>query len=106
MAKYTPNRAGIRKYLQFDRDLQRELHRRAILGLGVASGLAPRGETHRLAASGEVRDDGPNGGVNNDRHQFSIHFTVPYAVPATYPRRNPLARDYLRAAVVVMERGA
>lgn len=105
MAKYRPNPAGVRKYLQFDRNLQRELHRRAILGLGVASGLAPRGKTGRLAASGEVRDDGPNGGVNGDRHQFSVHFTVPYAVPATYPRRDPTARDYLRAAVPVMERG-
>jgi hypothetical protein len=105
MAKYRPDYSGTRKYLQFNSDLQRLLHRRALLGLGVAAGLAPR-RTGSLAASGEVRDDGPNGGVNGDRHQFSIHFTVTYAVPATYPRRDPEARDYLRAAIPVMERGS
>lgn len=104
MADYTPDYRGIGKYLQFSPELNRELHRRAILGLGVASALAPR-RSGSLASSGEVRDDGPNGGVNRDRMQFSIHFTVRHALPVTFPKRRPDERDYLEAAVNVMEAG-
>jgi hypothetical protein len=105
MAKYTPDYRGTRKYLQYSPELRRELHRPAILGLGVASALAPR-RTGTLASSGEVRDDGPNGGANQDRMQFSVHFTVRYAVPVTFPKTRPDERDYLEAAIHVMERGA
>ena len=105
MGKYTPNRHGIGQYLQHEPGLRRELHRRAILGQGVAVALAPR-DTGELSQSSEVRDDGPNGGVNGDRMQFSIHFTVSHAVPATYPQRRPQPRYYLEAAIRVMERGS
>lgn len=105
MAQYTANARGISNYLKHDRDLKKELHRRMILGMGVAVGLAPRGPTGRLAASAEIVDDGPNGGINHDRMQLSLHFMVHYAVPVTYPKRQPDARDYLRAAIPAMERG-
>ena len=104
MGSYTPNRHGVGQYLQHDRDLRRELHRRAILGQGVAVALAPRARGS-LAASSEVRDDGPNGGANGDRMQFSIHFNAPHAVPATYPQRLRQQRAYLEAAIRVMEAG-
>jgi hypothetical protein len=104
MAKFTPNRHGIRQYLQHSPELRRELHRRAILGQGVAAALAPY-RTGTLSTTSEVRDDGPNGGIHGDRMQFSIHFTVRYAVPATYPQRRAQERAYLEAAIRVMEAG-
>ncbi len=106
MAKYTPDRAGIRGYLQHDRDLRATLHKRALLGLSAASAVAPR-RTGALSTSGSVQDDGPNGGVNGDRMQYSIHFTVRHAVPVTFPQRpkDPTANDYLELAVAVIERG-
>ena len=105
MARYTPDRRSIGRYLQHDRDLKRELHRRAILGQGAAVAAAPR-RTGELASSSEVQDDGPNSGVNHDRMSFSIHFTARQAVPVTYPRRSPDQRDYLEAAIQVMQRGS
>lgn len=101
---YTPDRKGVAQYLKFDKQLNMELHRRALLGLSLAVALAPR-RTGKLAASGRVVDDGPNAGVNHDRMGYSVVFNVPYAVPATYPKRDPTARDYLIAALAVMSRG-
>lgn len=103
MAKYTPDYAGIRRYLSFNPDLRRELHRRAILGQGVAVALAPW-RTGELAGSSDVSDDGPFRGVHHDRMQFSINFTIRHAVPATF-RKGHNQRAYLEAAVHVMEMG-
>lgn len=110
MARYTPDYRGIGNYLQHSPQLKKELHRRLILGQGVAVGLAPRSRTDerkgiRLSESSEIRDDGPNGGVNGDRMQMSLHFTAPHAVPVTFRRGDPSARDYLLAALAVMQRG-
>lgn len=104
MARYRADHIGTRRYLMFNPELKRELHRRAILGLGVAAGLAPR-RTGALASSGEVRDDGPNSGTRGDRMGFSIHFTSEHAVPGTYDRDAPDNRAYLLAAISAMERG-
>lgn len=101
---YTPDYRGIRSYLNNSPQLRKELHRRAILGLGVAVGLAPR-RTNALASSGEVVFDGSDQGKDHDRMQYSIQFTVHYAVPVTFPKRFPDARDYLRAAIPIIERG-
>lgn len=102
MARYTPDHAGTRAYLQYSPELKRELHRRALLGLSAAVALAPR-RSGKLAASGHVEDDGPTAGKNHDRMQFSIVFDEFYAAWATYvPQDN---RAYLRAAISIMERG-
>jgi hypothetical protein len=37
--------------------------------------------------------------------QYSINFTVRYAVPVTFPKRRPDERDYLEAAIRIMEAG-
>lgn len=102
---YTPDDAGTGQYLNHSPELRLELHRRALLGASLARALAQTGKTHEHQASGHVEDDGPNGGVNKDRMQFSIVFDSPHSVPVTFPRRDPTARDYLLAALVVVERG-
>lgn len=104
MARYTPDHAGTKRYLQFSPGLKREMYRRGRLGLSVAAALAPR-RTGSLAASGKVIDDGPHGGFQGDRMQFSIVFDIGYAVPATFPDENdPGNLAYLRAAIAVIER--
>jgi hypothetical protein len=104
--KYKPDHRGISQYLQHDQRLKMELHRRALLGLSLARALAQHGATGRHAASGHIEDDGPNGGVDRDRMQFSIVFDSPHSVPVTFPDRHPEARNYLLAALTVVERGA
>lgn len=115
--RYDPDYAGIAAYLREDPELKAELRRRAEMGLSVARALAPRlkrpsrdrvrGE---LAASGEVTDDGI-GGIHHDRMQLSVTFDVPqgYAAAATWPHRghtrDPAAKDYLVAAIPIIERG-
>jgi hypothetical protein len=104
MAKYTPDHRSTGQWLRNDPTLRALLYRRAALGLSTAAALAPR-RTGKLAASGRVIDMGSHGGANHDRMEFQIRFDVGYAVPATFPKRNPTARDYLRAAVSVIEAG-
>lgn len=104
MAKYTPDRAGTRNYLQHSPQLRMELHRRALLGLSAAAALMHQ-HTGAMAASGRVQDDGPNGGAKGDRMQFSVTFDVGHAVPATWHDKPEVALNALRAAVTMMEAG-
>lgn len=102
MAKYTPDYRGTRNYLQHSPGLKRELHRRALMGLSVAVALAPR-VSGKLALSGHIEDEGPNGGRHHDRMSYSIVFDEYYAAWATYrPEDN---RAYLRAAISIMKAG-
>lgn len=105
MARYTPDRRGTRRYLQYSPELKRELHRRALLGVAAAAGLMHH-RTGAMAASGHVEDDGPNGGVRGDRMQYSVVFDIPYAAPATWHNAEAVALDALRAAKALMSRGA
>lgn len=101
---YTPDRAGVARYLNENRELKAELHRRALLGKSAAvAALEPRRHTGRLAASADVTDDGPNQGVHHDRMGYSVRFTVDYAVPATFP--GAPERAYLDVALRTMEAG-
>jgi hypothetical protein len=102
---YKADLPGIGNYLNHSPELRLELHRRALLGVSMAKALAQHGKTSEHANSGHVEDDGPNGGVNKDRMQFSIVFNSPHSVPVTFPRKDPHARDYLLAAMAVVERG-
>lgn len=114
--RYDPDRRGIGDYLKFDPELKVELARRAELGLAVARALAPvlkhpqrdrvPGE---LKGSGHVEDDGV-GGFHHDRMQLSVVFDPfqGYGAAATFPHRrhpDPTARDYLLAAIPMIERG-
>lgn len=105
MARYTPDRRGTRRYLQYSPELKRELHRRALLGVAAAAGLMHH-RTGTMAASGRAEDDGPNGGARGDRMQYSVVFDVPYAVPATWHNAEEVALAALRHAKSMMERGA
>lgn len=115
---YTPDYAGIGRYLREDPELKAELHRRAELGLTVARALAPRLRVARsgrvpgaLAASGHVEDLGvtasaPGRFGDGQRMELAVVFNIEYAAAATYRfRHNPneAARAYLLAAIPVIE---
>jgi hypothetical protein len=113
--RYTPDEAGTGRYLREDPALRAELHRRGELGLTVARALAPRLKAPRrdripgaLAASGQITDDGL-GGIHHDRMQLSVTVDVApgYAAAATFPKKHPdpTARDYLLAAIPIIEKG-
>lgn len=104
MARYTPNYRGIGEYLKYSPELKRELYRRALLGQSTAASLMHH-KTGKMAASGRVVDNGPNGGFRHNRMELAVVFTVPYAVPATWHNARQVALDALLAAVSVMERG-
>lgn len=101
------------EYLRHDPELKGELQRRALLGLTIATALAPRLRhptrnrvPGALAASGRVVDQGTDD-AHHDHMALRVEFTIDYAAAATWPhnRRNPAAADYLRAAIPAMERG-
>jgi hypothetical protein len=100
--KYTPNHASTAVWLNTSPDLRRVLELKARTGMSAAvAALSPRRRTGRLQASATIRYDGPNQGVHHDRMAVSIEFTVPYAVPASFPGRD----EYLRVAIAAIETG-
>jgi hypothetical protein len=113
--KYTEDYESIGRYLRESPELRAELHRRAELGLTIARALAPvlKHPTHdrvpgALKASGRVTDDGL-ADAGHDRMQVSIEFGPEqgYGAAATFPKRHPdpTAKDYLIAAIPMIERG-
>jgi hypothetical protein len=113
--QYSEDYEGIGRYLRESQELRTELHRRAEMGLNIARALAPvlNHATHdrvpgALKASGHVTDDGLDD-IHHDRMQLSIVFDPDpgYGAAATFPHRhpNPSARDYLTAAIPIIERG-
>lgn len=109
---YTPNFHDTGEWLKGNRgpELKAELNRRARFGLSVAQALAPvssrPGDRHRgaLRASGRILDNGL-GGRHGDRIELLIEFTVEYAVNDAFRQGYPHARDFLKAAIPVVERG-